>query len=105
MIPIALHKLYKVGLTVSDKKLADSIPYIEKASILLLTVGEEAAAAILKQLGPKEVQRIGTAMAVLSDVKREKVAAELTLLLLKLLTPQALVLALIAMCVICSLAR
>ena len=75
MIPIALHKLYKVGLTVSDKKLADSIPYIEKASILLLTVGEEAAATILKQLGPKEVQRIGTSMAVLSDVKREKVAA------------------------------
>ena len=59
----------------SDNKLAESIPYIEKASILLLTVGEEAAASILKQLGPKEVQRIGTAMAVLSDVKREKVAA------------------------------
>ncbi len=55
--------------------LDDAIPYIERASILLLTIGEEAAAAVLKQLGPKEVQRIGTAMASLTDVKREKVAA------------------------------
>lgn len=59
----------------SEDATAEQIPYIEKASILLLTVGEEAAAEILKQLGPKEVQRIGTSMAVLSDVKREKVAA------------------------------
>ena len=55
--------------------LDDAIPYLERASILLLTIGEEAAAAVLKQLGPKEVQRIGTAMASLTDVKREKVAA------------------------------
>ncbi len=59
----------------SDKLISDAIPYIEKAAILLLTVGEEAAANILKQLGPKEVQRIGTSMATLSDVKRERVAA------------------------------
>lgn len=59
----------------SDKSIYDAIPYIEKAAILLLTVGEEAAANILKQLGPKEVQRIGTSMATLSDVKRERVAA------------------------------
>jgi len=59
----------------SDKSTYDAIPYIEKAAILLLTVGEEAAANILKQLGPKEVQRIGTSMATLSDVKRERVAA------------------------------
>ncbi|MEE3239730.1 MAG: flagellar motor switch protein FliG [Pseudomonadota bacterium] len=59
----------------SDKSIYDEIPYIEKAAILLLTVGEEAAANILKQLGPKEVQRIGTSMATLSDVKRERVAA------------------------------
>ena len=58
-----------------EAMLDDAIPYIERASILLLTIGEEAAAAVLKQLGPKEVQRIGTAMASLTDVKREKVAA------------------------------
>lgn len=58
----------------NDKSLYDAIPFIEKASILLLTVGEEAAANILKQLGPKEVQRIGASMATLSDVKRERVA-------------------------------
>ena len=54
---------------------AEKIPPIERASILLLTIGEEAAATILKQMGPKEVQRIGTAMAGLADVKRERVAA------------------------------
>ena len=50
------------------------IPFIERASILLLTIGEEAAATILKRLGPKEVQRICSTMASLQDVKREKVA-------------------------------
>ena len=60
---------------VKERPIADKIPYIEKASILLLTIGEEAAAKILQQLGPKEVQRIGTSMATLTDVKRERVVA------------------------------
>lgn len=52
-----------------------NIPYTERAAILLLTIGEEPAAAVLKQLGPKQVQRIGTSMAGLSDIKREKIAS------------------------------
>ena len=40
----------------SDKSIYDAIPYIEKAAILLLTVGEEAAANILKQLGPRSAK-------------------------------------------------
>lgn len=59
----------------SEDGTAEVIPYVERASILLLSIGEEAAAQILKQLGPKEVQRIGSTMAMLNDVKREKVAA------------------------------
>ncbi|NNL56591.1 MAG: flagellar motor switch protein FliG, partial [Pseudomonadales bacterium] len=42
---------------------AVNIPYAEKAAILLLSIGEVPAAAVLKQLGPKEVQRIGGTMA------------------------------------------
>jgi flagellar motor switch protein FliG len=51
-----------------------SIPFAEKAAILLLAIGEEAAAEVLKQLGPKDVQRIGGTMAALSDIKREDIA-------------------------------
>jgi flagellar motor switch protein FliG len=51
-----------------------SIPFAEKAAILLLAIGEEAAAEVLKQLGPKDVQRIGGTMAALSDIKRENIA-------------------------------
>jgi flagellar motor switch protein FliG len=51
-----------------------SIPFAEKAAILLLAIGEEPAAEVLKQLGPKDVQRIGGTMAALSDIKRENIA-------------------------------
>ena len=64
-----------LDMDIKDRSIVDKIPYIEKASILLLTIGEEAAAKILQQLGPKEVQRIGTSMANLTDVKRERVIA------------------------------
>ncbi len=45
----------------------------ERAAILLLTLGESEAAQVLKHMGAKEVQRIGTAMAKLSSVSREEV--------------------------------
>jgi len=45
----------------------------ERAAILLLTLGEKEAAEVLKQMGAKEVQRIGAAMAKLSNVSREEV--------------------------------
>lgn len=59
----------------NDEVAADFVPFLERASILLLTIGEESAATILKQLGPKEVQRIGTTMASLTNVKREQVVS------------------------------
>ncbi len=44
-----------------------------KSAILLSTIGEEAAAEVFKYLGPKEVQKLGMAMASLSNVTREQV--------------------------------
>ena len=43
---------------------------ILKSAILLMSIGEEEAAEVLKYLGPKEVQKIGTAMAALVGVAR-----------------------------------
>ena len=48
---------------------------IEKSAMLLLTLGADAAAEVLKQLGPKEVQKLGHAMATIKSVPREKVEA------------------------------
>ncbi len=45
----------------------------ERAAILLLTLGEQEAAQVLKHMGAKEVQRIGTAMAKLTNVSKEEV--------------------------------
>jgi flagellar motor switch protein FliG len=45
----------------------------ERAAILLLTLGEQEAAQVLKHMSAKEVQRVGTAMAKLADVSREEV--------------------------------
>ena len=50
---------------------------IEKSAILLLSLGEDEAAAVLKHLGPKEVQKLGHAMAALKAVPREKIESVL----------------------------
>jgi flagellar motor switch protein FliG len=47
---------------------------LEKSAMLLLTLGEDAAAEVLKHLGPREVQKLGHAMAGIKSVPREKVA-------------------------------
>ena len=45
----------------------------EKAAVFLRSIGEEDAAAVLKHMTPKEVQRVGEAMAALTNVNREEV--------------------------------
>jgi len=50
----------------------------ERAAILLLTLGEQEAAQVLKHMGAKEVQRIGAAMAKLANVSREEVHGVVT---------------------------
>lgn len=49
----------------------------ERAAILLLTLGEQAAAAVLKHMDVDEVHRLGSAMATVRDVPRDRVAAVL----------------------------
>jgi flagellar motor switch protein FliG len=50
---------------------------IERSAILLMSLGEEEAAEVFKFLGPKEVQKLGTAMASLQNVTRTQVDAVL----------------------------
>jgi flagellar motor switch protein FliG len=46
---------------------------VEKGAILLLALGPDDAAEVLKNLGPKEVQKLGHAMAALKQVPRERI--------------------------------
>lgn len=46
---------------------------VEKAAIFLLSLGEEAAAEVIRHLGPREVQLIGTEMAKMQNVTRDMV--------------------------------
>ncbi|MDH5728333.1 MAG: flagellar motor switch protein FliG, partial [Gammaproteobacteria bacterium] len=45
----------------------------ERAAVLLLTLGEEEAASVMKHMDHKEVQRIGMGMANLSNVTKIQV--------------------------------
>jgi len=46
---------------------------LEKAAILLMTLGEEQAAEVFRHLAPKEVQRLGETIARMKGVTRERV--------------------------------
>jgi flagellar motor switch protein FliG len=46
---------------------------LEKAAILLMTLGEEEAAEVFKHLAPKEVQRLGETIARMKSVTRDRV--------------------------------
>ncbi|MCL2523659.1 MAG: flagellar motor switch protein FliG [Betaproteobacteria bacterium] len=46
---------------------------LEKSATLLIALGEEQAAEVLRRLGPREVQKLGHAMASLKTVARAKV--------------------------------
>ena len=45
----------------------------DRAAVLLLTLGEESAADVLKHMGPMVVQKVGSAMAAMTNVPREQV--------------------------------
>lgn len=51
---------------------------VEKAAVLLMTMGEKSAAEVLKHMGPKEVQKIGIAMASLQNINKDTVNATMT---------------------------
>ncbi len=50
---------------------------INKSAILMLALGHEEAAEVFKYLGPKEVQKLGTAMTGVGNVSRERIEAVL----------------------------
>lgn len=52
-----------------------NIPGEERAAILLLSLNEEDAAGIIRYLEPKQVQRVGSAMAKAKDLSQDKVTA------------------------------
>lgn len=47
---------------------------VERAAVLLLSLGEQDAAEVLRHMGPKEVQKLGVAMAQLNNVSRAQVS-------------------------------
>ena len=51
----------------------DQLTGTEKTAILLLSLSEADAASILKHLEPKQVQKVGMAMAAMTDFGQEKV--------------------------------
>ena len=59
--------------------MADNVPSqdlngVERAAVFLLTLGEDRASEVLKHMGPKEVQKLGAAMAGLSNVSKNQVS-------------------------------
>ena len=61
----------------ADSRVAD-LSGTERAAILLLALGEQDAAEVLKFMGPKEVQKVSMTMATLTAVTRDKVGSVLS---------------------------
>ncbi|HKM37427.1 MAG TPA: flagellar motor switch protein FliG [Thiopseudomonas sp.] len=62
----------------SDAPMTNKLSKIDKAAILLLSLGEADAAQVLQHMGPKEVQRVGSAMAQMRNIHREQVEQVMT---------------------------
>src|SRR5690349_838533 len=50
---------------------------VTKSAILLMSLGEDDAAEVFKHLGPREVQKIGSAMAGLGALTRDDITGVL----------------------------
>ncbi len=59
--------------TSAEAEVSSRFNWTEQAAILLLSLGEDYAAQVLKHMGPKEVQRVGLAMASVKNVERPDV--------------------------------
>ncbi|MGA2344325.1 MAG: flagellar motor switch protein FliG, partial [Steroidobacteraceae bacterium] len=49
----------------------------QRAAILLMSLGEQEAANVLKQLDARDVQKLGVAMAELKEISREQMSSVL----------------------------
>ncbi len=45
---------------------------VQRSAILLMTLGEKAASEVLKHMDPKEVQKLGAAMAQIDNISRQQ---------------------------------
>lgn len=54
-------------------ELKKDFSHAQRASLLLLAVGQDRAAAVLKHMGPKEVQLVGSTMAQLGPISSDMV--------------------------------
>lgn len=52
---------------------ANAVSGVQRAAVLLLSLGESDAAEVLRHMDPKEVQKIGIAMATMTGISREQV--------------------------------
>ncbi len=55
-----------------------SQPNVHDAAVLLLSLGEQAAANVLKHLGPKDIQRVGAAMSAVGPLTVDQVSSTLS---------------------------
>jgi flagellar motor switch protein FliG len=56
----------------------DPQPNVRDAAVLLLSLGEQAAADVLKHLGPKDIQRVGAAMSAVGPLTVAQVSDTLS---------------------------
>ncbi|MBF0220410.1 MAG: flagellar motor switch protein FliG [Gammaproteobacteria bacterium] len=52
---------------------ASQLKGVERAAVLLMAVGEDYAASILERMGPKDVQKVGEAMAGTMNITKEMI--------------------------------
>ena len=53
-------------------------PNVRDAAVLLLSLGEQAAADVLRHLGPKDIQRVGAAMSAVGPLSVTQVTDTLS---------------------------
>ncbi|WP_341939236.1 flagellar motor switch protein FliG [Marinimicrobium sp. C2-29] len=61
-----------------NDKPSSNLNHVDQAAVLLMSLGEADAAEVLRHMGPKEVQRIGSAMSQLKSVQQSDVRAVLS---------------------------
>ncbi|WER49355.1 flagellar motor switch protein FliG [Cupriavidus sp. WKF15] len=62
----------------TSAKAASSATGLQKSAVLMMAIGEDAAAEVFKHLSQREVQELGSAMAELRSVTREEMAVVLS---------------------------
>jgi flagellar motor switch protein FliG len=63
---------------------SDANPTLDKCAIILLCMGEEPAAQVMRHMGPKEVQQVGVAMSKIKNVSPTDVEKYIDEILVKL---------------------